>query len=127
MSIRTCLECQDTQAHDQRYGPDEGAPCPRCGGELTLHPDLETLGIIYLYEYFSQDVYSAKWMGGLEDQGRNENGRTMADQFQEWLERGGHLGPLGQGSHRTADAPLAREAWDEYRRKMGADLCTINS
>ena len=121
MSIRTCLQCCTTHPHGDRYGPGEGSPCPKCGSELTPHPDLETLGIIYLYEYFSQDVYSARWMGGLEDRDRNENGRTMAARFQEWLERGGHLGPLGQKSHRMEDAPLARKAWNDYRRKLGYD------
>ena len=48
---------------------------------------IRDLGLIRLYNMFSQDQYSAKWMGGLEEGTESK----QAVEFKEWLEEGRHL------------------------------------
>ena len=50
--------------------------------------NLSDLGLIYLYRFFSADMYSAGWMGGLESDEKDWEGDTRKEKFIEWVNNG---------------------------------------
>ena len=81
---------------------------------------LEDFGLIYLYKLFSSDEYSAKWIGGLENNDKNWLGYTKKEQFIEWVNNGYHLNMIRE--YVTEDLQYLRDCVRDIKNQLGGSV-----
>ena len=82
-----------------------------------MNPD--DFGLIALYRHFSQDVYCAGWLSGVETDmpyGEYDDEETVKEQFTAWLRQGRHL-PVE--SYELQALPHLREAYSKAMTERG--------